>query len=466
MSLGRRRVELVSDDESESLLSRDERVNVGDVEVYHAPRLNFGQRLLGGVISFTTNVSAATVGTVVFRDALGANAGVPGDYAFTTMGLIVGDRFIRSMNAFTKESRPLAYMRVHGNGYVCNGFQNEMGRMVVATLPGLAITIPASYCRQMLFETAMMDPANNLSLLLALNFLETSAVRSLVLGTVSLGTFFATLKLLDKCVAPRPDVAPEEQPRLIWIQNVGAVAWETFKTLLIYEAVRELMHTDTGPVEVFQTEYALWAAPVLAMMMQGLSHLAERPRPFVNINPDHVPNCGGEPRVEVLDEDEEPLVESDRELSRPKDPGKCRQCGNAALKLVIALGVVTSVIVSAHKILAVTNGQQSDEQNNMLAGNSTVNNSTTYAPTSGPLVPSVVDPNAWEMPVRIGVEAAMIGAYYFLTGAVDLGMTLLNRAGNWCSNRGLFGRRQHDENQRQQEERVDNTATSSKVFDV
>lgn len=427
-----------SDFEDQALLSDEERVDVGEenrLQLYQAPRRNIAQKILGGTLRFTLDVSAATFFTGLFRDTLGADAGVPGDYAFTTIGMIVGDRVFSIGDAFTKESRPAAYLRAEGEGNVGKGFQNELGRMVVASLPALAITFPLAYGRQMVYEYAMENPAEHLDTLLALNFLETPAVRSLAVGGVSLGTFFLTLKLLDKCIAPRPDVPADERPNLNVFQSIGGVAWETAKALLVYEAIRELMKTNTGPVSAFQTEYALWAAPALAMLYQGLSHLAERPRPFVNIDPNHVPNCGGEEmerRVEILDND--PFSErAEREVSKPKDPAKCRQLGNATLKLTLALGVLTAVVAASHKILAATAGQPSDQ--NDMPGNYTLANAT----TAGPLVSSVVDPNAWEMGTRIGVEAAMIGAYYFLSGAVDFGMSMANKAASYCSTRGMFG---------------------------
>ena len=388
-----------SDDEEDLLLDESDRAPVHFNETNPAQRLNLAQRAIGGFIRFADPTATVVVGAAIARYA-DVEIPVPGEYAATAIAWLATREMMDGVNTLVRQENPLRYLRAMGGGHFVKGLAKDVLKKSMATAPLIGLWVGVSYGRDALFNMAIGDVEHYQNLLLAMTYLDSPALRTLLVAAVSLPFYTLGQKMLEKCCLKVPEWEPENNPQTRWYQDVMKGGTRIFYGVMAAEFAREVFNTGIGFAVVLHDPYSLVIGPVCELFFrEPLYYVSHRPHPMM----DAAITCGT-PRVEVLDE--LALVDT-----RP-EPNKCQQAAGVSTRFAIVCVVFGAATLASKYVEVAIAGQANDDRE---------------------------DPASWTYAGRMGYESLLVGGCVFAYGMTMLVPQAVKKVGQWC---GMFSRPQ------------------------
>lgn len=350
------------------------------MEKFHsAQKLNVGQRIAGGTVSFLTTMGGMVWGSAIALDENAPELPVPSDYALPAIGAMGAHDAITALRTLSQREHPLDYLFLQGSGSFAKGLAMEAGKKAAAMIPPIMFAVGISYGRDALFNYAMQDPENNMTLMLGLSYFNTPLLRSLLITVPSLLLYWAGQKAIERWVPGMkpPEVPVEENPDTKWYQKLLAEGLDTMNAVTLAGLGRQIFIT-MGPELVLHSPYALMMAPGFLLLLALMQYYAENPHPFKNVR-DFV----GE-YADMFAASQPPAAEGQQpEVIETEEQSAGRIAANIGIKFGIALSAFAMAALVNRSASAAISSRHPD------AGGDN-------------------DPSSWMTVERVGYEAALV----------------------------------------------------------
>lgn len=368
--------------------------------VKSAPRLNIGQRMIGSAATFLTTYSGLVWGSAIALDEDATEIPVPGDYAVPAVGAIGAKEAIDSLRVISQREHPLDYLTLEGGGSFAKGLAMEAGKKIAAAIPAVLFSVGMSYGRDALFNYAMQDPENNMTLMLGLSYFNTPLLRSLLITVPSLLLYAFGQKIIERCVPGMrpPEMPPEENAELHWYQTLLADGLDVANGVTLAGLGRQIFMT-LGPELVLHSSFSMLMGPASILFVLALMHyLSENPHPFNNVR-DFVGEIGDMfSRADVNADD----ANAPAEAHEDEAPSKARIAANIGIKVGIALGVFAlAALVNRYASAAISDLHPENSGDN--------------------------DPSGWTTGQRVGYEAALIAGVIYTQRLIENIPAIVNK---------------------------------------
>lgn len=346
-------------------------------------KLNVGQRIAGGTVGFLTTMGGLVWGSAIALDENVPTLPVPSDYAAPTIGAMASFDAVHALRVLSQREHPLDYLFLEGSGSFAKGIAMEAGKKLAAAIPAIFVAVGISYGREALFNYAMNDPENNMTLMLGLSYFNTPLLRSLLITVPALLLYWAGQKAIERWVPGMkpPEVPVEDHPDTKWYQKLLAEGLDMMNAVTLAGLGRQIFIT-VGPELVLHNPYALMMAPGFALLLALMQYYAENPHPFKNVR-DFVGEyaemfaASQPPAAEEQQADEQPEAEQKDEQSAG------RIAANIGIKFGIALGAFgLAALVNRYASAAISSSHPDAGGDN--------------------------DPSSWTTVERVGYEAALV----------------------------------------------------------
>jgi hypothetical protein len=394
-------------------LSEDEVIwNVDDL-----PRLNLGQRILGGVVSV-----AETVGPVVMAEALLRDAGIelpaPFNYIAPVLGLLVTREIMNAMNILSRHEHPLEYPAQQGAGSVPVGLRIEASKKLIAAVPPVIAASGLAAANWVLSDYVEAHMETYTDAMIALLYANGALMKTMILTAPTLALYLLTQRKLEENTYRPPMIAPQEHPQLHWYQHLLDTFRRKVAAIAIAEAIGQVFNS-MGPERALHDPRLLLLPVAVDLSLQPARYLSDRLYPFKNID---VPCV--EPRITLLDDD------GKEEAPALAVPGKCRTAVGVTTRVAVAAVLMTGVVALNYFVSPIISEKYADGDDHQN------------------------DPAAWSVWERWGFEALLLTAMMLPEKIIENAPAAYRKVKEYCctSSLGLFGGNQ----ERDIEEGLDN----------